>query len=179
MTVANWLAILVPLFTLVGGFLTYTWQKSVDRSEQYRSEKQKIYRGFISAARSVEDAHTSLASAKAVAANEPGILTDAYSKLSEATNAMTNTSDLMDIFAPDPVRLKALEFEQSLLNYRKGELPANEELYAPLVRARSELLGAMRNDLFGSSEWVMNAKKAMNSQLLEFRGRILNKADKQ
>lgn len=47
MTIANWIAIFVPLLTLIGGAIVYNIQKAVDRKNQLRAERRELYRKFV------------------------------------------------------------------------------------------------------------------------------------
>ena len=47
MSIANWIAVVVPLLGLVGGAVVYMIQKTVDRQNQIRSERRALYRKLV------------------------------------------------------------------------------------------------------------------------------------
>jgi len=48
-SIANWLALIVPAIGLLGAAILYSFQKSVDRSDAILFEKKKAYKAFLSA----------------------------------------------------------------------------------------------------------------------------------
>ncbi|UWQ01263.1 hypothetical protein K3X44_12295 [Aliiroseovarius crassostreae] len=48
MSIANWIALVVPVIGLIGGALVYRWQKQLDRKNELRLERRVIYRKFAS-----------------------------------------------------------------------------------------------------------------------------------
>ncbi|MEH6739637.1 MAG: hypothetical protein V7695_13950 [Sulfitobacter sp.] len=49
MTIANWIAVVLPVVGVVGAALLYTFQRSIDRAEIMLEEKKDAYRCFLDA----------------------------------------------------------------------------------------------------------------------------------
>jgi len=138
--------VVVALIGSIGAGLVYIWQKSVDRKEKYRSEKQAVYKGYLGSLRRVMDATISVKATK----NDVETLTE----YNAATRDHNDHSDLLDLYSSKEIQSISIELEKALLEWRKSiesGQPGDEPL-ANYFGSRHKLVAAMRRDLFGDLE---------------------------
>ncbi|UWR26770.1 hypothetical protein K3757_02240 [Sulfitobacter sp. S223] len=132
--------LLIAMISAVGAGAVYVWQKKIDRRQEFRSEKQRVYQEYLVLLRRVDDAETeSLFNHQNLAG------------LNDATRAFQSHSDIMRLYASNDVWAEANALEAAFLEWRR-DLNKDDivnEYYHVYVSARAKLGGTMAEELFG------------------------------
>ena len=133
--------VFVALIGSVAAGLVYVWQKSADRREKFRTEKQEAFRDYLRSFRDVVNAQMGLKAG-----------TSDMGNLIEVVDRHNHITDTFDLYASEDIRKQAWEVDTALLSWReemsKGDFEKSN--LKPYLKARNELVNAMRHELFGN-----------------------------
>jgi hypothetical protein len=140
--VSGYWSIVIALITLVGGALVYVWQRSADRKERVREERQIVYLDYLKSIRkllcifpiNIEDSCERNALREAILVHE-------------------DYFDVLEIYASDTVIAAALQFEANFDEITRvimegGSFEETQEIVEELFSKRHEIVETMRSEVF-------------------------------
>jgi hypothetical protein len=158
-TVANWIAVLLPIVGLVGGAIVYQVQKTIDRANQLRAERRDLYRQLVST-------FNLFNAAVLLGKNEEAL---------EQFIAYKGLEAELLVCAPDGVvnALKPLSKKRPKYSraYRMGE-EGKKELFQEVKDALDSAIEQMRIDVLGSTILTKAVLREFSQGFVQSLGRL-------
>jgi type II secretory pathway pseudopilin PulG len=128
---SSFLTVLISVVGVLGGALVYAWQKVLDRREDQRNELKDAYINYLISVERIS------------LGNNDGW---------EARREHRLHKQLVDILAPNTIRLAVMNYESAWLDWQltctqPEDLQGDKELFDKVTKIGSDLVNSVRADL--------------------------------
>lgn len=149
--ILDYMPLMVAAITVIAGGIIYSWQKKIDRKENLREEKQKLYAQYLTSVERLSDTVAAYTVDKNTGKNynthirEHGELTQLVYLHAEQTTA----NQVYEL------ELSLLDWRNSCLNHDVGVLE-NKEKLLKFASNKKAVLKEMRREFYGDKTAQIN-----------------------